>query len=303
MRLLTIVLTSAALVLAGCGDDEPVAANGSSTTSPSSTPTGITADQAELDAAQDRWREAGIDDYELEWSVQCFCPLTSYVDTIEDGEVVDHRPAPENDGVEDPGPKTMEDIFGEVQAAIDSEPDSLSVEYDPDTGAVDGYFVDPDERAADEEYGLSVEVRADPDSGTTNGAGVTAADLTDDHACGYGFQAGRPDQTAGLFLSRGEPATSGTVTLPADEWTVEVRIGEDLFANWCDDVMEPDEPEPSTAETWTVVAGTLDVTVPDQIQAEATVTATGLVAERPDGSRVELGDITITNEFYGTIPG
>ncbi len=197
----------------------------------------------------------------------------------------------------------METVFDEVQAAIDSGPDSLTVEYDEDTGAVRSYFVDPDERMADEEHGLEVQVRELVDGQVPGLPAVDLAELTESYGCGYGFQAGRPDQRVGLFLRRDTPAASGTVTLPADGWTGEIRLGDDLFANWCDDVMEPDEPTPEVAEAWTLVEGTLEVTVPDSGQGRATLTATGLVAERPDGERVPLGDITIDNEYYGQFAG
>lgn len=142
--------------------------------------------------------------------------------------------------------------------------------------------------------------------GQTPGAGdVTLGALTEAHGCGYGFQAGRPDQRVGLFVGRsGGPATDGVVTLPAPEWTVTLRFGEDLFANWCDDVMEAGEPEPVVTEAWDVVEGRLEVAVPaGGGQGPATLTATGLVAQRPDGALVPLGDITIVNEWYGTFAG
>ena len=146
----------------------------------------------------------------------------------------------------------------------------------------------------------------DDDGPPESGSPEFAPDeLTEARGCGYGFQIGRPDQRVAMFARHPEgPAASGTVTLPAEAWTLTVRFGEDLFANWCDDVMEAGEPEPEVTEEWQVVEGTLEVTVPaDRAQGRATLVATGLVAERPDGERVPLGDITIANDFYGTIAG
>ncbi len=142
-------------------------------------------------------------------------------------------------------------------------------------------------------------------SSTTTSTEVALAELTQVHGCGFGFQAGRPDQRIGIFLGRdGAVPANGVVALPAEGWDVTVEFGEDLFANWCDDVIGPDEPTSRMDETWTVVEGTLDVRTPDPADpGTAVVVATGLVAERPDGERVTLGDITVENPQYGTFAG
>lgn len=304
MRALFASLTISVLLLASCGDDEtPVASNGGSTTSVTQPEVAPDGHQARLDAARARWEAAGITDYQLRWTLRCFCPQSTFVDTIEDGQVVQHREAPGSEAFDDPGPKTMETIFGEVQDAIDSEPFSLEVDYDAQTGAVQSYFVDEAENIVDEEHGLDVELTPLDEGEPPTSPTVDLSAFTQSYGCGYGFQAGRPDQEAGLFLRRDEPASSGTVVLPVEGWSGEVQLGHDLFANWCDDVLTPDEPTPDVVERWEVVEGTLELVVPQDGRGEASVAATGLVAQRPDGTLVELGDITIDNPHYGTFAG
>ena len=132
-------------------------------------------------------------------------------------------------------------------------------------------------------------------------------DLTDEYGCGYGFQAGNADQSAGLFVMTdgtfGEPPRSGRVTFgpEASPWSGELRFGSDLFANWCDDVIEPDEPTPVVTETWAVTSGRGELTLNDD--GTATVSLTGLVAVDGEGAQHELGDITIDNVGWGQFAG
>lgn len=303
MRALALVAVLFAAV--ACSGDEAVTTSPTSapTTAPGSVP--APGDQGDLDRARDRWERAGIEDYTLAWSQLCFCPYTAFVDTVVDGISISHVPEPASEGTVDPGPTTMTDLFDAVQDAIDTDPADLDVVYDPDTGAVVSFFVDVSEMMADEEYGIEATVV--PAGDTPSPPAPTELDLaalTVDHACGFGFQAGTPDQTVALVLApEGGPVTTGPVTLPDPAWSATVDFGRDLFANWCDDVVEPGEPSPVTVTTWELVEGALEVTVPDGTYGEATVVASGLVAESPDGSRVPLGDITIVNEFYGTVAG
>lgn len=304
MRALVASVAITLLVVAGCGDDDaPVTAG----TDPTTT-TVVPADpeQARLDEARQRWAEAGLDDYRLTWTVQCFCPRTAFVDTIVDGEVVDHEQAPGSDALDDPGPKTVPDVFDEVQAAIDEEPAMLDVTYDEATGAVTSWFADYRLDMADEEQGLEVQLEPIDGGAVPAPSGFDPSQLTVSHPCGRGFQIGTPDQRAALLLrpSSDEGPQPGQHDLRDGDWRGTVRIGSDLFANWCDDVLEPDEPRSVTLEEWPVVEGTIDVVLPpDGEWGPATLTGTGLVAERPDGQRVPIGDIVIENSNHGFVAG
>jgi hypothetical protein len=136
---------------------------------------------------------------------------------------------------------------------------------------------------------------------------VALSDLTDPYGCGFGFQAGNPEQTAALFITSsagfGEPPPMETIDLATDgAWTARLDLGADLFANWCDDVIEMGEPEPRVDETLQVVEGTVEVTLGASGTA-ASARATGLVARDADGVEYALGDITIVNPAWGMFAG
>ena len=79
------------------------------------------------------------------------------------------------------------------------------------------------------------------------------------YGCGFGFWASNADQTAGIFVefTDFDAANAGQVppvgAVPSVIWSGRVDVGTDLFANWCDDVVEPGEPEPVVTETWQIV--------------------------------------------------
>lgn len=154
------------------------------------------------------------------------------------------------------------------------------------------------------------------DAGTdANGAPDAASELAGmlegmevDYGCGHGFYASNATQTQGLFLFAADPALSaeelelpGQVELPDPRWIAYVETGEDLFANWCDDVVGPDEPEPVVDQHLDLTGGTMTVTQdgPERFTAELTDVA----VETADGTVVELGRTTTTNELWGRYAG
>jgi hypothetical protein len=133
----------------------------------------------------------------------------------------------------------------------------------------------------------------------------------DEYSCGYGFWLGSADQTVAVrFAADNVSVVEGELpqqaTLPNDAWDAMVLIGEELYANWCDDVLEPGEPEPTVNERWPISAGTITLHAPasaDVCPHEASATATGLEATRPDGSTVELGERELVNDGWGCFAG
>ncbi len=111
--------------------------------------------QAELDNARELWATQGPDSYTIITQSLCFCPIEQWSDTIVDGVVTEHV-ALNDDVFSDPGARPMGVLFDMVQRASDDGYASLDVSYDPDTGALRQFFVDVDERVADEEYGVEV---------------------------------------------------------------------------------------------------------------------------------------------------
>jgi hypothetical protein len=142
-------------------------------------------------------------------------------------------------------------------------------------------------------------------------AELTAADFTEVYGCGFGFWASNADQTAGIFVEFNdfEAATAGQVppvgAVPSVIWSGRVHVGTDLFANWCDDVVEPGEPESVVAESWQIVdAGiAIEGTPPVQTVGALTATLTGITLESPSGEAVVLGDLTLANDSWGAFAG
>jgi hypothetical protein len=94
------------------------------------------------------------------------------------------------------------------------------------------------------------------------------------------------------------------ITLPDPAWTVNVLYGRDLFANWCDDVIEPGEPEPLTFSEISLDSGTITpVVIPeDGGVGVASIEVSGLRTEGPDGP-VVVADMTIDNPQWGMFAG
>lgn len=149
------------------------------------------------------------------------------------------------------------------------------------------------------------------DTAVTPEVGQPDLAAMDEYGCGYGFWLGSPDeQVAVRFAASNEIAAEGDLpretTLPDEAWDGTVLIGADLYANWCDDVLEPGEPEPAVAEQWPVTAGTITLHDPASTAVcpdEARATVTGLQATRPDGTTIELGDRELANDTWGCFAG
>lgn len=138
---------------------------------------------------------------------------------------------------------------------------------------------------------------------------VTIEDFVIDYPCGYSFQVGSEDQTlmlkvVAIGVSEGSAGAiaSGPADLPSENWQATLKVGENLAANWCDDVMEPDEPVRRVDATFPV-RGHLDVVEAGDGARSATITATDLVVDPLDGPPILLGDIQITNSHFGVIAG
>lgn len=152
---------------------------------------------------------------------------------------------------------------------------------------------------------------SDPGAAPADPAAAAAAQLDeeelDDFGCGYAFTLGTADETVRLSLwsdaNHGEPPETGTHEL-GDTWTGELVTGRDLFAQWCDDVMEPDEPEVVEEREWEV-AGTLTwelVEGDGQCPSVATGTLREAAVVTDDGT-VDLPSLDLRNEFFGCFAG
>ena len=134
------------------------------------------------------------------------------------------------------------------------------------------------------------------------------SEMTETYGCGHGFWIGNPSETAALrFAYLGDDGDATDARLPDPRWQVELLVGTDLYANWCDDVIEPGEPEPDISATSRVVEGSLEIIgdSPTEPFTPATLTleARGLAVEMDDAEIVPLGDVTIVNTSYGVFAG
>jgi len=134
-------------------------------------------------------------------------------------------------------------------------------------------------------------------------------ELTEQYGCGYGFYASNPEQTVGMFIefSDFEAAADGDVPsmsqLEDGTWRAHLKFGTDLFANWCDDVLEPGEPTSEVGETWQLT-GTIEVDeLPQTGQGPASATLTGVEARGPNNELIAFEPFEIENEFWGSFAG
>lgn len=139
-------------------------------------------------------------------------------------------------------------------------------------------------------------------------AGQLATDGLQDWDCGHAFTIGTPDQELRLSLwFDGAPA--GTVPEPGThelggDWTGELVAGSDLFAQWCDDVMEPDEPEVVETAEWDV-EGTVTWQL-EEGEGECPSVATASLTDARvvvDGEAVPIADFVLHNEYFGCVAG
>lgn len=314
MRVLrSLVIVGASLVaIAACGDpSSPTSDTSPPATTPgtSGPPDGSGRDQ--LAVARERWEAARITDYELTTAVGCFCPeLPSIRVRVTDGVVVSVTELGTTD-IDLGEPRTVESWFEEIERLLDGGADRVDVTYDAATGRPLSMWVDREEQAVDEEY--SVETVA-----FAAGADIPAvvdlesfdpATLTETWPCGYGFRLSNPEQTVAVSIeyTGTEPLTAGAAAiatdLPDPSWDVEMWVGRDLLANWCDDVVEVGEPTAVRDQTWTAVAGTIGSLVVPDGTGEASIRIDGLVVAAPDGSRFELGDVAARNPQWGLFAG
>ncbi len=134
------------------------------------------------------------------------------------------------------------------------------------------------------------------------------ADLSTSWGCGLGFTVSTPDQRVALWLFPTDQAAvpNPSVSLSDGAWQASVAVGKNLLVNHCDDVIEGWEPEAVFAAEWPVISGTLDFEPPEEPSCGATgpveASLTGIVVETPEGP-IDLGDLTVVNEFYGCFAG
>lgn len=292
-----------ALLVAGCSSAGDERGGGSSVALPDIKSAGDEMDQ--LDAARVRWEAAGIDSYTWSFTRVCFCPPLTAEVRVEGGEAVDRSIDVEFGEVADVDFTTMEELFDFVEHEIDDS-DEVTVDYDPETGQVISFDADRITEAVDDELGYRVQSFVPADQ---RRPALDDVELTESFPCGHGFQGSNAAQTVGVILeidrSVGLPAA--ITDLPDPQWRARLIRGEHLFANWCNDVVSPGDLTRQVTASLPIVAGTITFEGPvpafDDYGASVSATLTGLVAEHPDGSRVELQEAVLVNDNWGGAAG
>ena len=118
-------------------------------------------DASELAAARARWERSGTTSYEYRLQRACFCGLEFLRPvrvTVEAGAVVAAVFADTGEPVRTPlsDVETIDDLFDEIQDAIDREAFRIDATYDPDLGFPVDVAIDFEEWTIDEEMAFSV---------------------------------------------------------------------------------------------------------------------------------------------------
>ena len=296
MPRLTMILAVVAVAVTACGAPEAALTPASPTepTAPPSTPPSappttepdLRYDQAvlraELAQARHNWADFDTPSYRYRYQPVCFCEQIEMEAFVIDGKLVN------DDG--DPRRLSIEGWFDVIDHAIGTAFD-VNVTYD-DWGYPVSVYIDVDEYTADEEFGLAF-------GGYFQVPDAVDKFMTDGYGCGYGFAAAAPNQSVSFQAFFANEPAAGTYEL-ADAEFAEVQFGADVMANWCDDVLEPDEPEPVVDERWTIVGGTVTITFDGP---RATGELRDIVARTADGRDYPLGNTTVINDAWGMFAG
>ncbi len=112
----------------------------------------------ELDAARQRWEDAGLDAYQFTLQRICFCPMPDYTGPFE--VTVRHGTLDtvllEGAVVADERGMTVDDLFALIEDAYEREAESVDVTFDPDLGYPTSISIDYSSLMADEEMGYRV---------------------------------------------------------------------------------------------------------------------------------------------------
>jgi len=116
----------------------------------------------ELDAARQRWEDAGLDAYRFTLQRICFCPSPDYTGPFEVAVRHGAIDTVRLDGaiVEDDRAVTVGDLFALLEEAYDREAERVDVAFDPVLGYPTSISIDYSSRMADEEIGYRVSALA-----------------------------------------------------------------------------------------------------------------------------------------------
>lgn len=113
----------------------------------------------ELRSAEALWARVGSQNYTVDQFRTCFCPppQSAHI-AVTNGQIVsgtEQHTAKPLTLAELKYFSTVPEIFAQIRTALVRYGAKVDVYYDPATGYPTRFFVDPDEQAADEEYGYN----------------------------------------------------------------------------------------------------------------------------------------------------
>lgn len=149
LRLLAALVVLAPL--AGC----PVPVAPSAEDAPA--PTGGAERSPDLDAARERWQEAGFDAYQMTLQRSCFCPEDyrgPFEVTVRNGAV--ESATFNGTAVDAERVLTVADLFDLLEDAYDQGAARVDVTFDDELGYPTSLYIDYNEQMADEEVGYTV---------------------------------------------------------------------------------------------------------------------------------------------------
>jgi hypothetical protein len=114
----------------------------------------------ELKAGRERWEAAGVEDYRYTIRTLCSCDPETFVVEVRGGEAVSVTPVEGERELLKASVDSLDNfrkLFDRVQAAIESRPDGLKVDFDREWGYPLYLWVDPTVELADEDFGWIVE--------------------------------------------------------------------------------------------------------------------------------------------------
>ncbi len=118
---------------------------------------------ADLNAARQRWQKQGMLDYDFTLRIDCFCGFAGRAHlAVRGGEIVSANDAATGEPI---SPEvahfpTVEEIFDEIQRAIEGDADRLDVVFHADLGYPVLADIDPSFQIADEEVSYRIEALA-----------------------------------------------------------------------------------------------------------------------------------------------
>lgn len=135
------------------------------------------------------------------------------------------------------------------------------------------------------------------------------AELTTSWPCGLGFAVSSADQRVSISVHSHESSSSALsvpVDLPDPSWTANLRVGKNLMADNCDDVVEGWEPRAVVAATWEITGGVLDFIPPEGEGCGGSGPVEAVLKEAvvstPTGE-VALDTLTMVNDAFGCFAG